>query len=131
MSGVYAKDRKESPMEVITIAREIYLITYRLCMNERIIPKRHRYMVAKPIIEVASNIVDDINRANSIFPRNEVDKEIRYRYQKEGFANCDALLGKLELTSQLFPMSYKVVSKIASLVIREKQMIQAWSKAGC
>ena len=76
MSGVYAKDRKESPMEVITIAREIYLITYRLCMNERIIPKRHRYMVAKPIIEVASNIVDNINKANSIFPRNEIDEDI-------------------------------------------------------
>ena len=128
MSNVFAKDRKESPMEVITVGREIYLNTYRLCMNEQIIPKKHRFMIAKSIINLASNIIDNVNKANSIFPRNDADKEIRYKYQKQAYANCDALLGKLELASQLFPISYKAISEIVSLVIREKQMILAWSK---
>ena len=129
MSNVYSKDRKTSPMEVVTKSRDLYVTVYKICMNEDKVPKKHRYFIGKKLVDLTEEIMGNIIKANAIFPRTDIDKELRYKHQKEAYACCECLLSELEAFCQIISISYKDTENITQLAVGTMQMIQAWIKS--
>ena len=85
MSNVYARNRTESPLEIINKSELLLMEVYALIMNEKKVGKKHRYFIGKSMYELANKIVSYIYRANNIFPSSIEDLYKRYEYQKNSF----------------------------------------------
>lgn len=130
MSNVFARNRKETTLETLNVARELSITTYKLIMNEKKIPKKHRYFIGKSLFNTTEKIIENIFRANNIFPRTKEDLLRRKAYQEKANQECSLFLNFLELYSSVLPeLSYKDIEKLTNLAIRIKQMLTNWIKS--
>lgn len=66
MSVIKSK-RNESGMEFIHNARTLQIYTIKKCVA---FPKRYSFYMGQPIVQMATEIHNDVKRANSIYPLN-------------------------------------------------------------
>ena len=76
MSVVRSK-REESNMEYIHTARELQIYTIRKCAG---FPKRYTFYVNQPIADHANKIYRCVVMANSVYPTNAHEVQIRRDY---------------------------------------------------
>ncbi len=117
-------------MDVINKSKELLSLTYSLVMNEKKMPKKHRYFLGKSLYESANTIACSIFSANNIFPRTKEDFDERRSFQKIALRECALFLNKLEMYAFLLPnISYKDVEKLAMLANSIKALISGWTKS--
>lgn len=117
-------------MDVINKSKELLSLTYSLVMNEKKIPKKHRYFLGMSLYESVNTITCSIFSANNIFPRTKEDLEERRSFQKIALHECSLFLNKLEIYASLLPnISYKDVEKLAMLANSIKALISGWAKS--
>lgn len=73
MSVIKSK-RNTSEMEFIANARKLQIYTIRKCVS---FPKRYTFYVSQPIANSATRIYEDVRRANSIYPVNQHEAQMR------------------------------------------------------
>lgn len=73
MSVIKSK-RSESNMEFVHTARELQIYTIRKCVN---FPKRYTFYVSQPIAASATRIHQYAKMANSIYPTNQRESQMR------------------------------------------------------
>ena len=130
MSNVYARDRATTTLETINVARELSGEIYKLIMNDAKIPKKHRYFIGKSLYTISDKIIENLYRANNIYPRSKTDLELRLSYQNISLQECALLMNMLELYSQILTqLSYKDMEKYANLATRVKQLLTNWIKS--
>lgn len=130
MSNVYARDRKVTTLETLNVAKELSIETYKLIMNDKKIPKKHRYFIGKSLYNITEKITENIYRANNIYPRSPGDYIKRKSYQESALQECSLFLNFLELYSGvLSQLSYKDIEKFCNLAIRIKQLLTNWIKS--
>ena len=99
-------------------------------MNEKKIPKKHRYFIGKSLFNTTEKITENIYRANNIYPKSPEDLIKRNEYQKQALQECSLFLNLLELYSGVLPnLSYKDIEKYSKLAIRVKQLLSNWIKS--
>lgn len=76
MSVIKSK-RGESEMEFIHTARELEIYTIKKCIG---FPKRYTFYLAKPISDSAVRIHTYSKMANSIYPTNQHEAQMRRDY---------------------------------------------------
>lgn len=82
------------------------------------------------VINICSDIVGDLHRANDLFVTNMMEYEQRRLYQDKAIANCDVLKQELQsvidVISGLNINKYKISIK---LIDKELVLIKSWRKA--
>ncbi len=82
------------------------------------------------VINLCSDIVGDLHRANDLFVTNMMEYEQRRLYQDKAIANCDVLKQELQsvidVISGLNINKYKISIK---LIDKELVLIKSWRKA--
>lgn len=82
------------------------------------------------VINLCSDIVGDLHRANDLFVTNMTEYEQRRLYQDKAIANCDVL--KQELQSVIDVISGLNINKYKisiTLIDKELVLIKSWRKA--
>ena len=69
MSVIKSK-RSTSDMEFLATARKLEIYTIQKCVN---FPKRYTFYVSQPLAAAATRIYEDVKRANSIYPLNQLE----------------------------------------------------------
>ena len=90
MSVIKSK-RNTSDMEFIANARKLQIYTVKKCIN---FPKRYTFYISQPIANASTRIYEDVRRANSIYPLNQHEAQMR----RDCFLRANAEL--YSLTSQ-------------------------------
>lgn len=130
MSNVYARERNTTTLETINVSRELSVEVYKLIMNDKKFPKKHRYFIGKSLYNISESITENLYRANNIFPRNKEDLKTRLNYQNKSLQECSLFLNFLELYSVvLTEISYKDIEKFSNLTVRVKQLLTNWIKS--
>lgn len=86
--SVLSKNRTVSRAEFVNKANEIYVETIRFLTR---VSSRYARLLAQPIADLAGEVVDNCEKANSIFPRGDMKKEMREKYLIEARASLHAL----------------------------------------
>lgn len=94
--SVPKSQRGESEMEFIYTARQLELYTIRKCVS---FPKRYTFYISQPLANDAKRIHDDVKMANSIFPLNAHDAQVRRDYLTRAHAELYAMISQLEIAS--------------------------------
>lgn len=127
MSNVYARNRTESPLEVINKSELLLIEVYALIMNEKKVPKKHRYFIGKSMYDSANSIASYIYRANNIFPNSKEDLIKRREYQDAASYECSLFLNLLEIYTHMLPnISYNDIERIANIADSINTMISKW-----
>jgi len=80
-------------------ARELHAHTIRKCVG---FPKRYTIYVGQPIAECASRIHSYVKCANSIYPLNQHEVQLRRDYLLKAYAELNNLVSQIELAAEIF-----------------------------
>lgn len=124
--SVRANERKESALEFLNTAHELEKFTLQVVMNERIIPKRYRYMIGQQMCNSAMELSKNITYANSIYPKTKQDYEMRREYQHVALGALKNLCSLIRLAYEVLPIKGSVVTQWSTLLSKEEGALRSW-----
>ena len=108
-------------MEFLHTARELQIITLRKCVN---FPKRYTFYIGQPIADLAIRIYLNVKMANSIYPTNAHEVQLRKDYLIKANAECYTLASQIEVAHELFGLEPKVMENWCECLDKEIRLIK-------
>lgn len=124
MSVIKSK-RDESEMEFIYTARQLHIHTIQKCAN---FPKRYTFYVSQPMAACATRIHEYVKCANSIYPLNQHEAQIRRDYLLRANAELYNLVSQIEVANELFGIDGDSVKFWMDIVEREIRLVKGTMK---
>ena len=120
--AVLKSNRGTSEMEFIHTARELQIYTIQKCVG---FPKRYTFYVSQPIADMATKIHDYVKCANSIYPTNQHEAQMRRDYLLRANAQLNSLVSQIELANELFGIEADKIHHWMGIVNREIALVKA------
>lgn len=120
--SVIKSKRGESDMEFVHTARQLQIYSIQKVVG---FPKRYTFYTSKTIADAATQIHEDVKRANSIFPLNQHEVQIRRDYLLRANANLYNLVSQIEVAQELFGLESNVMRFWMELVEKEIRLVKA------
>ena len=133
MSNVPEMKRSKSKFQVIDTSRELKKKVLKICIK---LPKRYTDLILKDTVQDAKDVARYARKANSIFPHNQHEAQIRIDYWINALATIQALSDDLnDIIDIPSVLRYKIDNKdkgvtmneldeIADLVNQERDLIK-------
>lgn len=125
--SVLKKDRGESAVQFLETARNLEIFTLRTCAK---FPKRYTFLITAEIAQLSRSIYNNVKSANSIFPTNQSEVQMRRNFFTK--ANCDlqCLVSQLDIAKTMFGEEVKVGTwcQWMDLIEEEAKLISAIKK---
>ena len=122
---VIRSKRQESEMQVIQTARELRLYTTRKVAG---FPKRYTFTVANPLADTARRIHQYCKMANSIYPTNAHEVQMRRDYLLRANAELQSMISDIEFAAELFGIEPDVIKFWAEIIEREIRLVKGTLK---
>lgn len=127
--GVLKNKRGESQMEFYHTATLARAELTRFVMNDSIVPKRWRPVFTFPIIEKVIALIDNITAANTIYPQNMHEYEMRRDYQTKAIITVEQIIQLLQFMLSTLPISADKFQTVTELLMKEGALLRGWRKA--
>lgn len=124
MSVIKSK-RGESEMEFIYNARQLQIYTLQKCVS---FPKRYTFYVSQPIADSATKVHRYVKCANSIYPLNQHEAQMRRDYLVRANAELNSLVSQIEVACELFGIESNKLHYWMSYVETEIRLVKAVMK---
>nr|DAJ76574.1 MAG TPA: Avd-like-generating retroelement protein [Caudoviricetes sp.] len=129
MSNVHRRFRKETELQFLMTAQELQFELTKFVMREKNIPKKWRLIIGQPLIAKVDELLDNLNYANTIFPTNIYEYEMRSKYQTLAVCNCWQLHNKIvRMIECVQSVKIENLEKIAELLTNAEVLIKKWKK---
>ena len=96
--SVYKALRGESGVQFVETARKLAVHTRKCCLK---MPKRYTFFGAQELSLLADTVYNAVKMANSIFPGNQHEAQLRRDHLIEANATLQALIGQLGIMADL------------------------------
>lgn len=124
MSVIKSK-RAESEMEFIHTARQLHIHTIQKCVN---FPKRYTFYVSQPLAAAATRIHEYVKCANSIYPLNRQEVQMRRDYLIRANAELNSMISQLEVANELFGIEGDKMKFWVDIIDREIRLVKGTMK---
>lgn len=127
MSNVLRRNRAVSDVEYLHNAVKIRNEITRLVMNEKVFPKRYRYVYSIPTIDICRDLVKN---AHTYYNCLGEDDELSFLYnrKKEALYNmldcCNNILAELQSAREQFFIKMSAREKVVGLIVDEEELIE-------
>lgn len=126
MSNVLRRNRATSVVEYINNANNIRSEVTRLVMNEKVIPKRYRYVYSIPMIDICRDLVKNANTYYNCMGEDN-ESSFLYNRKKEALYNmldcCNNILAELQSAKEQFFIKMSAREKVVGLIVDEEKLI--------
>ena len=133
MSSVLSRFRSESSLEFYTTARKMRGQLTRWAMNEKNVPKHFRPVLSFPLLRICDELMNNITAANTIYPANEHELQVRRDYQNAALGNCEQIWQQLQhIDDVMYEVKAIDLNKLEptlEMLVREGALLKAWRKA--
>ncbi|MBO6292723.1 MAG: hypothetical protein J6N51_10795 [Selenomonas sp.] len=127
--SVLKRNRSESHLEFYHTATLIRAELTRFVMSEKIVPKRWRPVFTFPMVERVIRLMDNITAANSIYPQNLREAEMRRDYQTQAIITVEQIFQLLQFMLTTLSVSPDKFQSVTELLVKEAQLLRGWRKA--
>lgn len=127
--SVLKNNRGESQMEFYHTAILARAELTRFVMNDNIVPKRWRPVFTFPIIEKVIALIDNITAANTIYPQNMREYEMRREYQTKAIITVEQIIQLLQFMLTTLPICADKFQPVTELLMKEGALLRGWRKA--
>ena len=124
--SVLLKNRNESEAQFINTARELEAKTRRRCVNA---PKRYTFYGLQELWATARRIHSYTKQANSVFPTNQREAQIRRDFFIHARTNLQDYVSQLELLLEDNILTPTAGEELARLVAYEDRLVKAVMKS--
>ena len=122
---VIRSKRAESEMEFIHTARQLQIYTIQKCVG---FPKRYTFYIVQPIANAATRVHEYVKMANSVYPTNAHEVQIRRDYLLKANAELNSLVSQIEVAHELFGLESNVMKFWMDLVEKEIRLVKGTLK---
>lgn len=119
--SVHKNDREESKVQFLYNARNLQIFTIHKCSH---FPKRYTFYISQPIVKIATDIYDHVKRANSIYPTNQHEVQLRRDHFLQANAAVYSLVSQVELAGEIFSISPDVMDNWMQYVDDEIRLLK-------
>ena len=123
--SVIRSRRSESEIEFLHTARELQIYTIKKCTS---FPKRYTFYISQPIAGAATRIHEYVKMANSVYPTNAHEAQIRRDYLLRANAELNSLVSQIEVAHELFGLEPNVMNYWMDIVEKEIRLVKAVMK---
>jgi len=123
--SVIKSKRTQSEMQFIYTARELQIYSIQKCVG---FPKRYTFYVSQPIANAATRIHEYVKMANSIYPLNAHEVQMRRDYLLRANAELNSLVSQIEVAGELFGLDPNIVKHWMDLVDQEIRLVKGMMK---
>lgn len=131
--SVYKALRGESTVQFVETARKLAIHTRKCCLK---MPKRYTFFGVTDLVTLSSRVYDEVKMANSVFPGNQADAQLRRNHLIEANAVLQALIGELSIMADLLKQNPEklrwldnALEEWASLISEEAKLIAGVKKS--
>ena len=125
MSVVKSK-RNESCVEFVYTARQLQIYTIQKCVG---FPKRYTFYVSTQLANSATRIHECVKKANSVFPTNKHEAQLRMDYLIQANAELNSFVSQVEAARELFEIKYDTIKYWMDIVNKEIGLVKAVMKS--
>ena len=119
--------RRIGRLEVHVKAQYLASYTIKILANDKTFPPEVDGELVKRIKDSAISIFSKTWSANRIdATTNKVNREMRYRLQREAWMLCNEMLAYIGIAKQVFHLREKRIHYWGRLITSEQALIQAW-----
>lgn len=112
------------------VSAEIAERLTRFLMNTNNVPKGYRYLYTYPICGIMHSMRRNITSANSVYPTNEYELQMRKDYQQNAINDCESIIQALQdMLCVLTAISTDKLETISKLLVKEATLLRAWRKS--
>ena len=122
---VVRSKRAESEMEFVHTARELQIYTIQKCVG---FPKRYTFYLSQPISTSATHIHQYVKMANSIYPINAHEVQMRRDYLLRANAELNSLVSQIEVAHEMFGLEPNVMKYWMDIVEKEIRLVKGTMK---
>ena len=126
--------QKRKPFAAVDIPPKLYKKTVDACLK---MPKRYTYLILQDVIQLAGRVMDNTKAANSVFPTNQHEAQIRRDHWIHARADLEALSSRIdrfleipetlrykdEISGRTKGITESELEEIADLIIQERGLI--------
>lgn len=123
--SVVRSRRGESEVEFLHTARELEMYSIRKCVN---FPKRFTFYLSQPIANIATRIYENVKKANSIYPTNQHEAQVRRDYLLTANAELFNLVSQVEVAHEMFGLEPNVMAYWSEIIEKEVRLVKALMK---
>lgn len=127
--SVLKNKRSESQLEFYHTATLIRKELTQFVMNEKVVPKRWRPVFTFPMIDKVIKLFDYITAANTIYPQNLREAELRRDYQTQAIIVVEQILQLLQYMLTTLPINPDKFQPVTELLVKEAALLRGWRKA--
>lgn len=124
--SVIKSQRSTSEMEFIANARKLQIYTIKKCVS---FPKRYTFYVSQPIANASTRIYEDVRRANSIYPVNQHEAQMRRDCFLRANAELYSLISQIEVAQELFSIDMDSMRYWLDIIDFEIRLVKAVMKS--
>ena len=125
MSVIKSK-RSTSDLEFLAGARRLEIYTIKKCTR---FPKRYTFYISQPLANAATRVYEATKRANSIYPLNQHEVQLRRDQLLMAHAELQSMISQLEVAQELFGIEPDTLRRWMELVDTEIRLIKALLKS--
>lgn len=118
--------RSESGMEFIYNARNLQIYTIKRCTN---FPKRYTFYISQQIADIANHIHHCVKLANSIYPTNQHEVQMRRDYFLQAKADLHSFISQIEVAAELFQIEPSSMHYWMDMVYEEIRLVKGMLKS--
>lgn len=127
--SVLKSKRGESAMQFIETARELEVYTIKHCAR---FPKRYMFLITKDIVALAKAVYNNVKAANSVYPTNAAEAQLRRNYLITANCELQCLISQLDIAREFVrntdsnkPINGKVWQTWIDLITTEAKLLAA------
>ena len=81
------------------------------------------------MMDLLKQLIDNITDANSIYPINLHELEVRRDYQTAAIGACEKMLQELQYIITTLPVNIEKYENITNMIMQEQVLIKGWRKS--
>lgn len=130
--SVIKSRRNESVIQFLETARELEIYTIKQCAK---FPKRFMFLITKDIIDLAKSIFNNVKSANSVYPTNAAELQLRTNFIINANCGLQCLISQLDIAREFIKhtdndktIKSKIWQTWADLITSEVKMLSSLRK---
>lgn len=112
-------------MQFLDTASKLHIFTIKQCVK---FPKRYTFYVSQDIASASSEILECAKCANSIYPTNAREVQMRREYLLQAYAKTQSLISLIGDAKELFEISGNIMAGWMELIQAELGLLRGVMK---
>lgn len=127
--AVIKSKRQENPLQVLSMALGLAVHTLIVCKNEKLFPKRDRWLLTAEIVRTALGIYIRIRKANRVRVEGMEDYTRRMTLQSEALDLIDTLMGLIDIAGAFCKLPGNKQEYWTGLALNLENKARAWHRS--